>query len=126
MSATPDVGSSASPPRRFARPYALTGGRTRSKSSRTLTLDTLVMTTPAGHAAVEELSPEQREIVLFCAHPLSVAELSVRMHVPLGVARVLASDLHADGMVEARRPPETTGAGLETLLERVLDGLRAL
>jgi len=109
---------------RFARPYALTGGRTRSDRMN-LTLDTLVLTNPFGRAATRDLPPERREIVLFCAEAISVAELSALLRVPIGVARVLASDMHGDGYLDAHKPMQE-GADLTTLLERVLDGLRVL
>lgn len=110
--------------RRFVRPYALTGGRARSERSN-LTLDTLILSTASGSAAVSELPPERREVIRLCATAISVAELSALLDVPIGVARVLASDMHADGYLEAHEPmPE--GTDLTSVLERVLDGLRVL
>jgi DNA-directed RNA polymerase specialized sigma24 family protein len=111
---------------RFVRPYALTGGRTRSRGAN-LPLETLVTATEAGRAAVGKLSPEQKQLVLLCSQPLSIAEISARLGVPLGVARVLAGDLRADGLVEAHRSPVSDDAeDLKSVLERVLDGLQSL
>lgn len=110
--------------RRFVRPYALTGGRARSERSN-LTLETLVLSNATGAAALPELPPERREVVRVCAEAISVAELSALLNVPLGVARVLASDMHADGYLDAHEPmPE--GTDVAAVLERVLDGLRVL
>ncbi len=111
---------------RFVRPYALTGGRTRSRGSN-LPLETLITATDDGRSAIPKLSPEEKQIVLLCARPLSIAEISARLAVPLGVARVLAGDMRADGLVEAHRSPVTDDAeDLKSVLERVLDGLQSL
>jgi len=110
--------------RRFVRPYALTGGRARSDRTN-LTLDTLILSTASGSAVVPELPPERRDVIRLCATAISVAELSALLGVPLGVARVLASDMHGEGYLDAHEPmPE--GTDLTSVLERVLDGLRVL
>lgn len=112
--------------KRFVRPYALTGGRTRSHGTN-LALETLITATDDGREAAPKLSAEQRQIVLLCSRPLSIAEISARLGVPLGVARVLASDLRADGLVEAHRSPTADdGEDLKSVLERVLHGLESL
>jgi hypothetical protein len=111
---------------RFVRPYALTRGRTRSRGAN-LPLETLITATEAGRNAVPKLSPEEKQIVLLCARPLSIAELSARLAVPLGVARVLAGDMRADGLVDAHRSPVSDDAeDLKSVLERVLNGLQSL
>jgi hypothetical protein len=122
------AGQSATPTdaERFVRPYALTGGRTRSRGTN-LPLETLITATESGRSAVGKLSPEQKQIVLLCSQPMSIAEISARLGVPLGVARVLAGDLRADGLVEAHRTAVTDDAeDLKSVLERVLDGLQSL
>lgn len=109
---------------RFVRPYALTRGRTRSERAN-LTLETLILSNASGAAALPELPPERRRVIQLCAEAISVAELSALLNVPIGVARVLASDMHADGYLDAHEPmPE--GTDLAAVLERVLDGLRVL
>jgi Protein of unknown function (DUF742) len=125
---TQQAGPSATPTeaKRFVRPYALTGGRTRSRGTN-LALETLITTTEAGREAAAKLAPEPRQIVLLCSQPLSIAEISARLGVPLGVARVLASDLRADGLVEATHSPTVDdGEDLKSVLERVLHGLESL
>lgn len=110
--------------RRFVRPYALTGGRARSERSN-LSLETLILSNANGSAAAHELPPERRQVIRLAAEAISVAELSALLDVPIGVARVLASDMHADGYLDAHEPmPE--GTDLTSVLERVLDGLRVL
>jgi Protein of unknown function (DUF742) len=126
MTALADEGVTALEPRRFVRPYALTGGRTRSRGPN-LALETLITATVDGRDAAPKLPPEQRQIVLLCSGAMSIAEISARLGVPLGVARVLASDMRADGLVEAHRSPAAEDAeDLKSVLERVLDGLRSV
>jgi hypothetical protein len=108
------------------RPYALTGGRTHAGSE--LPVEALVSTTPAGQALLPGLRLERHAIARLCLAPLAVAELAARLDVPLGVARVLVADLAADGLVAvghplSGRPGDRPG---RALLERVLEGLRAL
>ena len=59
----------------------------------------------------------------------SLAEIAARMHMPLGVARVIVADMAAEGLVAVHEPTsledETDAVGTE-LLERVLSGLRRL
>jgi hypothetical protein len=113
-------------PGRFARPYALTGGRTRPAGSE-LPLESLVTATSARVPAAHGLTSEQRQIMRLCTRAMSIAEISARLNTPLGVARVLVSDMHAEQLVEVRQPATADGDGdLKDLLERVLDGLRTL
>jgi hypothetical protein len=58
----------------------------------------------------------------------SLAEIAARLHLPLGVARVLIADMAADGLVSVHEPAsldDNEAVGTE-LLERVLSGLRRL
>ena len=77
---------------RTVRPYAVTGGRVRSARS-DLPLEALVEVMP-GAVTSQGLPPEKRAILQHAAHnDISVAELSALLHLPLGVVRVLVSDL---------------------------------
>lgn len=107
------------------RPYALTGGRTRPKVD--LPMETLVRTNDRGRSVRHEVSPEERRILDLAHEPLSVAEVSAHLGVVLGVARVLVGDLVAAGRLD--RSGTSTAASDRpdvSLLERVLDGLKAL
>jgi hypothetical protein len=99
--------------------YALTRGRTRSTGT-DLPLEALVTATEYG------LQAERRIIVESCAGPLSVAEISAHLRIPIGVARVLVSDLASGGYLAVHLP---YGSGDDrpdaAILERLLDGLRA-
>jgi hypothetical protein len=104
--------------------YALTRGRTRSVG-RDLPLETLVTTTDRGLAALPSLRFEQARIVGLCRRPSSVAEVAADLGVPVGVARVLVSDLNAAGMLVVHLPTLTQGGRPRAeVLERLLTGLR--
>jgi hypothetical protein len=98
-----------------------------------IAIEALVETTARGRAGgggrEGGSGREQQYIVTLCDGRLqSLAEISARMHLPLGVARVLVADMAADGLVAVYEPTSLDGndaVGTE-LLERVLSGLRKL
>ncbi len=106
------------------RPYAITGGRTRTDVD--IPLETIIVTTSKGDSAADRLTLERAKIVKMCHKPLSLAEISAYLHVPLGVARVLVGDMTEEGLVEFNRPQAAGERPDLKLLERVLDGLQAL
>jgi hypothetical protein len=103
----------------LVRPFLLTGGRTRPLRDG-LRVETLVSAQPSGLSA--PLRFERRRIVELCQQPMSVAEIAVRLTVPLGVARVLIADLAAEGFVWCTEPTELS---IE-MIERIRDRVRAL
>jgi Protein of unknown function (DUF742) len=104
--------------------YAITGGRTRSHGQ-DLALETMVTTTERGLASRALLRFEHVHIVDLCRTPISVVEVAAKLRIPVGVARVLVSDLHADDMLSIHRPPVTPeGRPRTEVLERLLKGLR--
>ncbi|MBB4705545.1 hypothetical protein BJ982_007089 [Sphaerisporangium siamense] len=70
--------------------------------------------------------PEYQAIITLCRQVRSVAEISALLRVPLGVARVLVSDMAAEGFVQLHHPQLDAGQPDFNLLERVLSGLRRL
>lgn len=105
--------------------YAVTGGRTRS-AGRDLPLETLVSAT--GHnAGLRNSQPEYTTIVEMAEVPVSVVEVGAGLGVPVGVARVLVSDLADAGYLVVHEAPATTAEGRPdpALLERLLEGLLA-
>jgi hypothetical protein len=97
-----------------------------------IAIEALVETTQRGRSTARDGAPQGREhqyIVTLCDGRLqSLAEISARMQLPLGVARVLVADMAADGLVAVYEPTSIDGndaVGTE-LLERVLSGLRKL
>jgi hypothetical protein len=110
------------------RPYAMTGGRTRPARA-DLAIEALVSVTALGRrVAGDRLGLEWRPIALLCEELVSVAEISARLEIPLGVARVLVADMVEVGLVvvHQREPAGPGGVADPVLLERVLGGLRAL
>jgi hypothetical protein len=114
------------------RPYSLTGGRTRF--GHVLLVETFVA---ALEAAPERkaltnggrprgLMPEMRAIVEICRRMRTVAEISALLKMPLGVVRVLLSDLADQGKIRVYGTGHGTGQPDRALLERVLSGLRRL
>lgn len=107
------------------RPYAMTGGRTRPKVD--LPLETLVRTNDRGWSVRHEVGTEERRILELAGDPLSIAEISAHLGVVLGVARVLVGDLVASGRLDRSAATTSSNPGADvSLLERVLDGLKAL
>ncbi|MGH9114120.1 MAG: DUF742 domain-containing protein [Acidimicrobiales bacterium] len=115
-------------PVRLARPFTITGGRTRSESA--LNIEDLVVTTAAGGARTAQLQAEQHQIANICLLPRSVAEVSALVGVPIGVTRVVIGDMVGDGLarVYGSEFADADMAVLDNvaLLERLLDGLRSL
>lgn len=74
--------------------------------------------------ARSRLMLEQRRIADLAETPVSVAEISAHLEVPLGVARVLVGDMADEGLLQVHQP--RTGRPDIVLLERVLNGIRAL
>ena len=104
------------------RPYAITGGRARPRHD-DLEVETLVSTTSLGELS-PNLSYERRAVARLCRDVQSVAEISARLSLPLGVARVLVGDMADEGMVTVHRPAQIGDRPDLALLERVLYGLR--
>ncbi|HEV3014035.1 MAG TPA: DUF742 domain-containing protein [Actinomycetota bacterium] len=121
---TEDRQDSRQEPGRLVRPYAMTGGRTRP-SDDDLELETLVSTTSLGETSLT-LSLERRSSALLCRDILSIAEISARLDLPLGVVRVLVGDMASEGLVTVHRPASVGDRPDLALLERVLYGLRTI
>ncbi|WP_017611743.1 DUF742 domain-containing protein [Nocardiopsis salina] len=104
------------------RPYSLTGGRSRPSDD--LPLDARVITVPA----VDELhvDTELHEILVLCVRSATVAEVAARVDLPVGVVRILLSDLLDRGLLVV------DGSGTEherpsmELMRSVLDRIREL
>ncbi|MFD9208159.1 DUF742 domain-containing protein [Streptomyces sioyaensis] len=114
------------------RPYSLTGGRTRF--GHVLLVETFVAALEAPEERRELTSggwgdrvmPEMRAIVELCRRMRSVAEISALLKMPLGVVRVLLSDLADQGKIRVYGTGHGSGRPDRALLERVLSGLHRL
>ncbi len=105
----------------IVRPYARTGGRTRSAAG--LELETMLTLTVAD--VPNDLPPDLYAVADLCRQPISVAEVSGYRGLPIGAARVLISDLLEYGLV-AVAGPVNAGAPTVDLMQRVLEGLHRL
>jgi Protein of unknown function (DUF742) len=107
------------------RPYAVTGGRTRP-SSTDLPIEALVQSL---RAPAPGMTAETVKILdLTATEFLSIAELSAHVKLPVGVVRVIVSDLADEGKVRIHGIA-TGQEGLATslsVLESVLNGISSL
>ena len=111
------------PPRnrlRLARPYQLTGGRTRGMAG-DIPIETLVISTVDAHST--SLEPDEITLLAMAIEPTSIAELGAGLALPIGVARVMVADLAMAGMLQLCDVAES---GDVELVERLLEGIRAL
>jgi Protein of unknown function (DUF742) len=111
------------PPNR-ARPYTLTGGRTRAQIELPieLTVETL-------NGEIDWAPGDVRTVIIeLCRDRPSIAEISSYAALPIGVIRVLVGDLVESGhlRVHATLTDRSTVVDRRRLIERTLDGLRAL
>jgi hypothetical protein len=113
-----------SEPGRVVPVYAVTGGRTRSAAAE-LPMESLVSATQ--WTPWPGMQAEYRSILEMAGHPISLVEIGAALQIPVGVARVLVSDLAGAGYVAVHEPEPTgdDGRPRAAVLERLLEGLRA-
>ena len=121
MSDPPPSGASAP---RFVRQFAVTQGRARSHGE-TLALDTLVKVTALGTRVLNREAAERLAVLQITSSPMSIAEVSARIGVHLGIARVIVSDLAADGLVAVSESSIGDARPDLQTLERLLNDLQA-
>jgi hypothetical protein len=110
----------------LVRPYTLTAGRT--DTSVDLPLEAPVQTLQAGLAHKWPPNDVKDKIIQLCTKSPSVAEISARLDLPLGVARVLVGDLVMSGYLRVQRTltDHSTLDERRELIGRTLRGLKAL
>jgi hypothetical protein len=107
----------------LVRPYALIGGRTRTDRYR-LDLTTLVVALePEAHIGL--VGPDHARALRACVYPASVAEIAAGLDVPLGVAKILISDLIDGNFIIFRSGWQPDQPDLD-IMRKVLDGIRNL
>jgi len=106
------------------RPYALTGGRTRPVGER---FDLLALVCAVRGAARDrqQLEPEQLFLLRRCQVPTPAADLAADLDLPLGVVRILVSDLRERGLVTIHQPTRSRLTDTQ-ILKDVADGLRRI
>jgi len=111
-------------PSHSVRAYAMTGGRAHAVAP--LEFETMLQSTGAGREAYTAQKFERADILRRCqSEPLSVAELSALMRIPIGVVRVVAADMVGEGLLESFQP-STNVADDVLLITRLIAGVRAL
>ena len=109
------------PSARFVRPYTITAGRT--KATVDLPMEATLLRQRRGSDT--ELSAGALRILAAC-DTRSVAEVSALVSMPIGVVRVLLSDLVEQGFVQVQATITESSSKDERieLIERTLRGLR--
>ena len=106
------------------RPYLLTGGRTRS-GHLAGGFETLVVVTELGRERYSIVTPEQRALLRSCTAATSIAELSARLRLPLGVTQVLAGDLVGAGFLAQYATPDDAATD-PVLLRRLIRAVEGI
>ena len=108
------------------RPYAVTKGRTAPASGSYVGLiDVVAAVADPQLPSDARLNREHRRVLRHCHQPIAVVDLASDTDLPVGVIRVLLSDLSEYGVlrvVATQRGPATR----ERLLRDVLNGLQGL
>jgi hypothetical protein len=110
----------------LVRPYTLTAGRTTTSVD--LPLEAPVQTLQSALSHRWPPNDVRGKIIQLCVKSPSVAEISARLDLPVGVVRVLVGDLVTSGYLRVRPTLDdrSTTAERRELIGRTLRGLRAL
>jgi hypothetical protein len=104
------------------RPYVLTAGRVQAVDP-SIGVETQVSVRT--DRPMPSLPAELAAIVALCAEPVSVAEISARLRMHLGVTRILVGDLRIAGLVNVHTVDASKPHSPEIIL-RVMRGLRSI
>ncbi|MFD8966851.1 DUF742 domain-containing protein [Streptomyces sp. NPDC059568] len=117
----PELEREAAP---LVRPYVITNGRNLLDDD-DFSLITLV-TVAAEGPRTGHLDPEKLRLLDLCAGGyLSVAEIAGHTSLPVGVVKILLSDLTEQGYLVTRAPIPPAKLVERHILEEVLNGLQA-
>lgn len=113
--------------RALVRPHVVTGGRAHPTRN---VFDLVTLVIAAGDLPLRSggtgLSPEKTRILALCrGGALSVVEIAGHLRLPVGVVKVLLSDLVDGGHLTTRAAAPAAQQSKARLLQEVLDGLRA-
>lgn len=104
------------------RGFMLTRGRTRASVDE-LKIETVVHATDAGRGSLSRLDIDHRRIVAVLSGPLSIAEISAHLAIPLRAAIVLVSEMVAAGTLQAG---DAIGDADTDLLQTIRSALQLL
>ncbi|MBA0051855.1 DUF742 domain-containing protein [Streptomyces sp. AJS327] len=116
----PDQGWDEGNPERL---YVITGGRSGPSQQGAVDLVTLIVARSGPRPGGQ---PEHSAILRLCSSPLSVAEISAYLDLPVSVVTVLLTDLLTEKRVEARAPIPAAKLPDVALIEAVMHGLQQL
>jgi hypothetical protein len=105
------------------RLYVLTGGGDAGDRA---ALDLVTLIVARADPPPPTAQPEQSALLRLCKAPLSVAELSAYLSLPVSVVTVLLTELLAGELVQARAPIVRSALPDRSLLEAVMHGLQKL
>ncbi|GAA2326385.1 MULTISPECIES: DUF742 domain-containing protein [Streptomyces] len=107
----------------LVRPYVITNGRGLPENDQ---FNLITLVTASEQRPPSHLDPEKRGLLELCSGGyLSVAEIAGHMGLPIGIVKVLLSDLSSDGYLVTRAPAPPAQLVDVSLLQEVLDGLQA-
>ncbi|MDH6119121.1 DUF742 domain-containing protein [Kitasatospora sp. GAS204B] len=115
-----DQGWGADNPERL---YVITRGRSGLTEQTTFDLVTLVV---SRSEPTPTMQPEHAAILRICGSPLSVAEVSAYLRLPVSAVTVLLADLLTEERIEARACVPRAVLPDIALLEAVMHGLQKL
>ncbi len=90
----------------LVRPFLITGGRTRTDVPE-VAIETVVCARSDAASHRPELRREERRVLDALRGPMSVAEVSAHLTIPLRAAVILVSELVAAGIIVAGRNADT-------------------
>jgi hypothetical protein len=110
----------------LVRPYALTAGLRRPEAGdqrEELDLITTIVAARPASTLDDELGSECSRIMGMCQRPLSVAEVSSQLKLPVGIVRALLSDLLQRGLLYKQ---SGATSATQDVFRAVINGLRSL
>ena len=108
------------------RPYAVTGGRTRSEGAQLDLIAVVIGVGALDGGPRAWLDPEHMRLLASCRRPITVVDLASDVDLPLDVVRVLLGDLIDRGLARVNAPAPSEYARDEAVLRMVLDELHSL
>jgi hypothetical protein len=107
----------------LVRPYVITNGRGLPGNDR---FNLITLVTAADRPRPAHFDPEKHRLLDLCGGGmLSVAEIAGHIKLPIGIVKVLLSDLSTEGYLVVRPPVPRAQLADVSLLQEVLDGLQA-
>lgn len=106
----------------LVRPYTVSRGRTRNGQPDLKVITLVLATRPFEQVSNVGLDYEHLQIMKLCGHPLSIAEISSHLQLPLSVTKILIADLIERELLIFR----SAVAPDVKILQAVIHGLRRL